>query len=66
MSEQFPECSLTSFIGSFKGNSLEMIQFPNQPLKSFNRAFDKISLRFQTILEPKTKRLLKAVQLDFS
>ena len=66
MSEQFRECNLTPFIGSFKANSLEMIQFPNQPLKSFNRAFDKISLCFETILEPGTKRLLPTVQLDYS
>ena len=42
-----------------------MIQFANQPLKTFNRAFDKISLLFQTVLQPEDKSLLPTVQLDF-
>ena len=66
MSDQFPECNMTSSRGSFKANFLEMIQFPHQPLKRFNRAFDKISLIFQTVLEPEAKILLPTVQLDFS
>ena len=57
---------MTSSIGSFKANSLEMIQFSNQPLKTFNRTVDKISLLFQTVLEPETKSLLPTVRLDFS
>ena len=52
MSEQLPECNMRSSIEFFKANSLEMMQFPNQPLKTFNRTFDKISLLFQTVLEP--------------
>ena len=66
MSDQFPECNMTSSRGSFKTNSLEMIQFPHQTLKRFNRALDKISLIFQTVLEPEAKSLLPTVQLDFS
>ena len=66
MLEQFLECNMTSSIGSFKTNSLEMMQFPNQPLKNFNRAFDKISLLFQTVLELEAKSLIPSVQLDFS
>ena len=35
-------------------------------IKKINRAFDKISLLFQTVLELKAKRLLQTVQLEFS
>ena len=66
MSELFLECNMTSYRNSFKVNSFEMMKFPNQPLKTFNRTFDKISLLFQTVLESEAKRLLPTVQLDFS
>ena len=66
MSQQFPECNMASSRGTFKTNSLEMNQLPNQALKKINRAFDKISLLFQTVLELKAKSLLQTVQLEFS
>ena len=66
MSEQFPECNMTSSISSFKANSLEINEFPNQPLKKIKRAFNKISLLFQTVLESEARSLLPTVQLDFS
>ena len=66
MSEQFPECNMTSCRNSLKVNSFEMIQFPNQPLKKINCAFDKISLLLQTVLESEARRFLPTVQLDFS
>ena len=71
MSEQFPECKMTSSRGSFTENSfeksLEMSEFPNNPLKrNFTPAFNKISLAFQTGLELEARRLLLTVQLDFS
>ena len=53
---------MTLSIGSFKANSLEMIQFPNQPLETFNGAFDKVTLLFQTVLELEAKSLLPTVQ----
>ena len=56
MSEQFPECNMT----------LEMIQFPNQPLKMINRAFDKLSLLFWTVLEQEPSSVSPTVTLDFS
>ena len=43
-----------------------MIQFPNQPLKKINCAFDKLSLLLQTVLESEARGFLAAVQLDFS
>ena len=43
-----------------------MIQFAKQPLKKINRAFDKISLFFQTVLESVARSFLPTVQLDFS
>ena len=66
MSEQYPECNMTSSRASFKGNSFEMNQFPYQSLKRINSAFNKISLLFQTVLESEAKSLLPTVQLDFS
>ena len=63
MSEQFSECKMTSSRGSFKANSFEMNEFPNQPLKEINSAFDKISLLFQTVLESEARSLLPTVQL---
>ena len=57
---------MASSRGSFQANSFEMNQLPNQPLKKINRAFDKISLLFQTVLELEAKILLPTVQLDFS
>ena len=51
MSEQFPERNMTSYRNAFKVNSLEMIQFPNQPLKKISCAFDKTSLLLQNVLE---------------
>ena len=51
---------------SFKVNSFEMIQFPNQPLKKINCASDKISLLLQTVLESEARIFLQTVQLDFS
>ena len=47
---------MTSYRNSFKVNSFEMIQFPNQPLKKINYAFDKISLLLQTVLESESRR----------
>ena len=66
--ECFRTCfsNMTSSRASFKGNSFEMNQFPYQPLKRINSAFDKISLLSQTVLEPEAKSLLPTVQLDFS
>ena len=46
--------------------TLEMIQFPNQPLKMINRAFDKLSLLFQTVLEQEPSSVSPTVTLDFS
>ena len=66
MSEQVPECNMTSYRNSFKVNSFEMIQFPNQPLKKINCASDKISLLLQTVLESEARIFLPTVQLDFS
>ena len=66
MSEQVPECNMTSYRNSFKVNSFEMIQFPNQPLKKINCAFDKISLLLQTVLESEVRSFLPTVQLDFN
>ena len=71
MSEQFPECKMTSSRASFTENSfeksLEMNEFPNNPLKrNFIPAFDKISLAFQTVLELEARRLLLTFQLDVS
>ena len=43
-----------------------MIQFPNQPLKKINCAFDKISLLLQTVLESEVRSFLPTVQLDFN
>ena len=43
-----------------------MNEFPKQPLKKINPAFDKISLLFQAVLESEARSLLPAVQLDFS
>ena len=66
MSEQFPECNMTSYRNSFKVNSFEMIEFPNQVLNKINCVFDKISLLLQTVLESEAKSLLPTFQLDFS
>ena len=66
MSEQFPECNMTSCRNSLKVNSFEMIQFPNQPLKKINCAFEKISQLLQTVLESESRNFLPTVQLDFS
>ena len=57
---------MTSSRGSFKANFFEMTQIPNQPVKIINRAFDKISLLFQTVLESEARNLSPTVQLDFS
>ena len=66
MSEQFPECKMTSYRNSFKFNSFEMIQLPNQPLKKLNCSFDKINLLLPTVLESDSRTFLPTVQLDFS
>ena len=66
MSEQLPECNVTSYRNSFKVNSFEMIQFQNQPLKKINCVFEKISLLLQTVLESEARIFLPTVQLDFS
>ena len=66
MSEQFPECNMTSYRNSFKVNSFEMIEFPNQVLNKINCVFDKISLLLQTVLKSEAKSLLPTFQLDFS
>ena len=66
MSEQFPEFNVTSCRISFKVNSFQMIQFPNQLLNKINCAFDKISLISQTVLKSETRSFLPTVQLDFS
>ena len=66
MSEQFPEFNMTSCRNSFKVNSFQMIQFPNQLLNKINCAFDKISLISQTVLKSETRSFLPTVQLDFS
>ena len=66
MSEQFPECKMTSYRNSFKVNSFEMIQLPNQPLKKLNCAFDKINLLLPSVLESDSRTFLPTVQLDFS
>ena len=66
MSEQFPECNMISCRNSFKVNSFKIIQFPNQPLKKINCAFDKISLLLQTVLESEARSFLLIVQLDFN
>ena len=66
MSEQLPECNVTSYRNSFKVNSFEMIQFQNQPLKKINCVFEKISLLLQTVLESEARIFLQTVQLDFS
>ena len=57
---------MASSIGSFNANSFEMNHFPNQQLKRTNRAFDKVSLLFQTALESEARTFLQTVQLDFS
>ena len=51
---------------SFKGDIFEMNQFPYQPLKKINGAFDNIILLFKTVLESEAKSVLLTVQLDFS
>ena len=53
-----PQCNMTSYRNSFKVNSFEMIQFPNQPLKKINCAFDKLSLLLQTVLESEARGFL--------
>ena len=57
---------MTSCRGSFKVNSFEMNEFPNQPLKKISNDFDKTSLLFQTVLESEAGSLLPTDQLDFS
>ena len=57
---------MTSSRGSFKANSFEINEFPNQPLKKINAAFVKISLLFKTVFESEARALLPTVQFDFS
>ena len=66
MSEQFPESSMTTCKNSFKVNSFQIIQFPNQLLNQINCAFDKISPISQTILKSEDKSFLPTFQLDSS
>ena len=55
--------NMTSYRNSFKVNSFEMIQFPNQLLKKINCAFGKIS---QLWKESEARSFLPTVQFDFS
>ena len=57
---------MTSFRVSFKDNSFQMSQFPYQPLKKVNSAFDKTGLLLQTALESEAKSLLPTFQFDYS
>ena len=57
---------MTSYRGSFKANSFEMNEFPNQPFKKISNDFDKINLLFQTVSGSEDTSLLPTDQLDFT
>ena len=53
--------SATPYRNSLEINSFQMRQFPNQPLKKINFAFDKISLLLRTVLESEAGSFLQTV-----